>query len=210
MGKPEHEWLERVYGAKSDDDLTEGYDGWAADYDADVVDWGYRLPTVIAGHFGRHVESAAGEVLDAGCGTGIIGETLHLIGYRALVGIDLSDGMLAVARAKAVYQDLRQMRLGDPLDFADGHFAATTAVGVLTVGHAKPDAFDELIRVTRPGAPLIFSIRVDGGVGDGFLARQDALERDGRWRLDEATPAFRSMSAPGHDVEHRVFVYRAT
>ena len=136
MSKPDNEWLERVYGAKTDDELEEGYDGWAADYDADLINWGYRLPSAVAGLFGRHVEAGAGEVLDAGCGTGMIGEALHVIGYRALVGIDLSDGMLAVARAKAVYQDLRRMKLGETLDFADGRFAATTAVGVLTVGHA--------------------------------------------------------------------------
>ena len=32
----------------------------------------------------------------------------------------------------------------------------------------------------------------------------------GRWRRIEATPAFRSMPGSGHDVEHRVFVYRVT
>ena len=210
MTKPDNEWLERVYGATTAEELAESYDGWAAAYDADLVSWGYRLPSAVAGLFGRHVAADAGAVLDAGCGTGMIGETLHILGYLALVGIDLSDGMLAVARAKAVYHDLHRMKLGETLDFADDHFAATTAVGVLTVGHATPDAFDELIRVTRPGAPLIFSVRVDGGVGDDFLARQDALERDGRWRRVEATPAFRSFHAPGHDVEHRVFVYHVT
>ena len=210
MSPPRNERLERVYGAKTDDELAAGYDGWAADYDADLVSWGYKLPAVVAGLFGRHVDAGEGAVLDAGCGTGMIGETLHLLGYRDLVGIDLSEGMLAVARAKAIYRDLHCMKLGAPLDFPDGGFAATTAVGVLTVGHARPDAFDELIRATRPGAPMIFSIRVDGGAGADFLARQDVLERDGRWRRIEATPAFRSMAGSGHDVEHRVFVYRVT
>ncbi len=210
MSPTRNERLDRIYRAETDDELAAGYDGWAADYDADLVSWGYKLPAVVAGLFGRHVAAGEGAVLDAGCGTGMIGETLHLLGYRDLVGIDLSEGMLAVARAKAIYRDLHCMKLGAPLDFPDGGFAATTAVGVLTVGHARPDAFDELIRATRPGAPMIFSIRVDGGVGADFLARQDVLERDGRWRRIEATPAFRSMAGSGHDVEHQVFVYRVT
>lgn len=208
MGKTNNEWLDRVYHAESEAELTVGYDGWAAAYDDDLVSWGYRLPTAVAGLFGRHVDVGGDALLDAGCGTGIIGETLHLLGYRGLIGIDLSEGMLAVARAKGVYQDLHCMRLGDVLDFPDDRFAATVAVGVLTVGHAQPDAFDELIRVTRSGAPMIFSIRVDGGVGDEFLARQDALEREGRWRRVEATPVFLSLPGSGHDVEHQVFVYR--
>ena len=208
MSTPRNEQLDRIYRAETDDELAAGYDGWAADYDADLVSWGYKLPAVVAGLFGRHVDAGEGAVLDAGCGTGMIGETLHLLGYRGLVGIDLSEGMLAIARAKAVYRDLRRMKLGETLDFSDDHFVAMTAVGVLTVGHARPDAFDELIRVTRPGAPMIFSIRVDGGAGDDFLARQDALERDGQRRRIEATAAFRSLPGSGHDVEHQVFVYR--
>ncbi len=208
MSTPRNERLDRIYRAETDDELAAGYDGWAADYDTDLVSWGYKLPAVVAGLFGRHVDAGEGAVLDAGCGTGMIGETLHLLGYRGLVGIDLSDGMLAVARAKAVYRDLRRMKLGETLDFPDDHFVAMTAVGVLTVGHARPDAFDELIRVTRPGTPMIFSIRVDGDAGDEFLARQDALEHEGRWRRIEATPAFLSLPGSGHDVAHRVFVYR--
>ena len=118
MSTPRNERLDRIYRAETDDELAAGYDGWAADYDADLVSWGYKLPAVVAGLFGRHVDAGEGAVLDAGCGTGMIGETLHLLGYRALVGIDLSDGMLAVARAKAVYQDLHRMKLGETLDFA--------------------------------------------------------------------------------------------
>lgn len=207
MSTPRNEQLDRIYRAETDDELAAGYDGWATDYDADLVSWGYKLPAVVAGLFGRHVDAGEGAVLDAGCGTGMIGETLHLLGYRDLVGIDLSEGMLAVARAKAVYRDLRRMKLGETLDFPDDHSVAMTAVGVLTVGHARPDAFDELIRVTRPGAPMIFSIRVDGGAGDDFLARQDALEHEGRWSRSEATPAFLSLPGSGHDVAHQVFVY---
>ena len=207
MSTPRNEQLDRIYRAETDDELAAGYDGWATDYDADLVSWGYKLPAVVAGLFGRHVDAGEGAVLDAGCGTGMIGETLHLLGYRDLVGIDLSEGMLAVARAKAVYRDLRRMKLGETLDFPDDHFVAMPAVGVLTVGHARPDAFDELIRVTRPGAPMIFSIRVDGGAGDDFLARQDALEHEGRWSRSEATPAFLSLPGSGHDVAHQVFVY---
>src|SRR5215217_8326125 len=70
-------------------------------------------------------------------------------GYRNLVGIDISDGMLARARERGVYADLRDQVLGETLDFADESFVAVVATGVFTAGHAPASAFIELLRVTR-------------------------------------------------------------
>lgn len=200
--------LGRIYAAESPEELEAGYDAWAEAYEADLVSFGYRLPGAVAGFFGRHVAVTAGTILDAGAGTGMVGELLHLIGYRDLVAIDLSEAMLEVARRKGIYGEARRMRLGGPLAFPDDRFAATTAVGVLTVGHARPESFDELIRVTRPGGHMIFSIRVDGEAGRDFLARQEHFEREGIWRPIERTEPFQSMPLAEPEVLHRVFVYR--
>ena len=208
MSEKRNARLARVYGAESAEDLTESYDDWAAHYDEDLLSYGYRLPAVATGLFGRYVQPRAGPVLDAGCGTGLIGETLSLLGYGEMTGIDLSEGMLAAARAKRVYKELARMKLGGPLDLPSDHFGATLAIGVLTVGHAGPEAFDELIRVTRPGAPLVFSIRVDGGSGSGFLERMAALADDGAWAEVERTSEFQSMPRAEPGVHHRVFVTR--
>jgi len=80
------------------------------------------------------------------------------LGYQALTGIDLSREMLARAEARGVYQELHAMDLGTRLDFADDRFAASTALGVLTPGHGPPTALDEMLRVTRPGGHLIFTV----------------------------------------------------
>jgi len=67
------DWAGRVYGAKSNEELKKEYDAWAADYDRDVESVRYSLPALAAGLFGRYVAADAGEVLDAGCGTGLLG-----------------------------------------------------------------------------------------------------------------------------------------
>jgi predicted TPR repeat methyltransferase len=152
------DWAGRVYGAKSNEELKQKYDAWAADYDRDVESVRYSLPALAAGLIGRYVAPDAGEVLDAGCGTGLLGDPLHLLGYQALAGIDLSREMLARAEARGVYQELCAMDLGARLDFADDRFAASTALGVLTPGHAPPTALDEMLRVTGPGGHLIFTV----------------------------------------------------
>lgn len=201
------DWLEKVYSAKSETELMEGYSGWASSYDADLMRFGYRLPAVAAGMCGRHLGDSAGPILDAGCGTGLIGEFLHALEFDPIVGIDLSDEMLEIAERKRIYERLYKMRLGDRLDFEDGEFAGVTAIGVFTVGHASPDGFDDLIRVTQPGGPLIISIRVDDDNGAPFLERAQMLVDERRWRpVDRSRPI---ASMPGEDpsLRHQVFVF---
>ena len=75
------------------------------------------------------------------------------MGYPGLAGVDISEGMLSQARARGVYDDLRNRMLGGPLDYADASFAAVVSIGVFTMGHAPAEALDELVRITRPRSP---------------------------------------------------------
>jgi SAM-dependent methyltransferase len=98
--------------------------------------------------------------------------------------------MLAVARAKEVYVELKNQTLGEPLDFADDAFAAVVSAGVLTTGHAPPSCLDELIRITRPGGHLIFTLSVPVYEDGGFRPKLEALSTAGRWRAVETTPTW--------------------
>ena len=46
-------------------------------------------------------------LLDAGVGTGIVGELLAIFGCNAIDGIDISQGMLDKSVDKFLYADLR-------------------------------------------------------------------------------------------------------
>ena len=103
-----------------------------------------------------------GRALDACCGTGDL--TLALARAwpgAAVVGLDLTGGMLEVARRKAERDPSVAARVsflrGDLLDlpFADGEFAAVTVGwGVRNVPDV-PRAFAEMRRVTRPGGRVV-------------------------------------------------------
>jgi len=200
--------LEQVYGAKSNDELRAIYDEWAAAYDSDLQAFGYSYPPAIAGLVARYVRERDAPILDAGAGTGIVGEVLAILGYTKLTGIDLSDGMLAIARAKGVYAELRNQTLGRRLDFAEHAFAAVVSAGVLTTGHAPPSCLDELIRVTRPGGHLIFTLSTPV-YEEGFRPKLEALSGQGLWRAVETTPTWCSLPrAPSHaSVTARAYVF---
>ena len=200
--------LRDVYSARDNRELADTYDRWATDYEDDMLGLGYATPAVAAGFVGRHV-APGGAVLDAGAGTGMLGNILRVLGYGDLVGIDISERMLEKAREKGAYRDLRRMVLGEPLRFESGSFSAAVSVGVFTTNHAPPEALDELVRVVEPGGWLIFSVREDVYREAGFEEKQASLEDEGRWRLVTMSEAFQPF--PAGDTSHlnRLFVYRA-
>lgn len=145
----EHPMLKRAYNLKSTDEAESLYDDWAGTYDADTTGgMGYVAPQHTAERLAALVAPDAA-VLDAGCGTGLVGAELAARGFTAIDGIDLSQGMLDVARAKGAYRDLRKADLTARLPFDDDAYDATICVGTLTEGHVGPEALDELVRVTR-------------------------------------------------------------
>jgi SAM-dependent methyltransferase len=186
-------WLARVFGAGDPRELARSYDEWAESYDRDMLAIGYVNPAIVCALIARHVADPDAPILDAGCGTGLIGEILAVLGYRQLVGLDISGGMLQRARTRQVYRELRAGLLGAPLEFADGSFAAVIASGVFTAGHAPADALDELVRITRGGGRLVIAFAASAWEQAGLRAKTEALEKAGRWRPVAATQPYRPM-----------------
>lgn len=197
-----------VYSSRDNQELAERYDQWARDYDADLEqDFRWWGPQRTGELFARHVPREA-RILDAGAGTGLMGEVLTKLGYDNLVAMDLSQGMLEEARNKNVYRELHQMVMGEPLDFTSDSFDAVVSVGVLTVAHAPASSFDELVRLTKPGGHIIFTLRPDVYESCGFKEKQAALGAENRWRLIEVSEKFQALPKGEPDVYHQVWVYR--
>ena len=165
--------LGAVYEAKAPEEVAALYDGWAATYDAEMAKAGYRHPAVGLALLARHLPRGAGPVLDAGCGTGLLGDWLGIMGFGPVEGLDLSEGMLEVARAKGAYARLHQLALGRELPFAEGAFAGVISTGVFTTGHVGIEGVPELVRITAPGGPIVLTVKTtlwDGGFGAALEA----------------------------------------
>jgi len=197
-----------VYSSRDNKELEGRYDQWAKDYDADVDEgFGYVGPQMAVDFFTRYVPKEA-KILDAGAGTGLVGELLVKQGYSNLVAIDLSLGMLKEARAKNAYREFHQMVMGEALDFPTDSFDAVISVGVLTLGHAPASSLDELIRVTKPGGYIAYTLRPDVYRDNGFKEKQDTLEEEGKWILAEVSEEFQALPKGEPDVHHQVWVYQ--
>jgi predicted TPR repeat methyltransferase len=202
--------IQWVYSSKDNQELEERYDQWAKDYNNDLaVEFLYLAPQRAARVFASHVPRHA-HVLDAGAGTGLVGEALSEMGYHQMSAMDMSRGMLEEARKKDIYRDLCQMVMGEPLDYPTDSFDAVISVGVFTVGHAPASSFNELIRITKPGGHIAFSLRPDVYENNGFRDKQTSLELEDNWRLVEVSTEFQPMPKGEPDIYHQVWVYQVT
>lgn len=195
-----------VFNAPSRDALSQTYDDWAASYDEDVEALGYMNPFIALGLCTRYIRGD-GPVLDAGCGTGMIGRMLALLDYAEIDGLDMSMGMLRRAASRGIYRRLHQGVLGEPLDLPTAGYSGVVAVGVFATAYAGPEALDELLRITKPGGTLVFTVS-QALSESGFQARQDELARAGKWHLLEATPGFVSLPQDSDAPYTHAFAYR--
>ena len=163
-------WAERARGAASPAEARAVYDDWAATYDADVAGPAgddYPLPGIVAEVVARLAEPAA-DVLDAACGTGLVGAALAGRGFTSVDGLDISPRMVSRARARGAYHDLGPADLSQRVPGAGDKFGVVTCVNAFEPGHLPRSALVEFARVVHRGGHIVLT------VGD---ARRTELER---------------------------------
>ncbi|WP_300018946.1 class I SAM-dependent methyltransferase [uncultured Roseobacter sp.] len=151
-------FLDKVYDARDADETRTLYNDWSASYDAEVGGQGYATPGRCADALARFMKDQTLPVLDFGCGTGLSGLALKLAGFATIDGVDLSEEMLAKARAKRLYRTLTVIEADAPLPVTPGDYAAIAAIGVIGAGAAPISVFDDLMNALAPGGFLVLSL----------------------------------------------------
>lgn len=161
------------------------YDDWARDYNMDITRAEYSGPAIAARLLQQYFTDTDASLLDAGCGTGLVGIELHALGYRNIDGFDLSASMVAQARESGVYRqlagDIDMMYAGR--SYPPDSYDAVLSVGVFTLGHVPPDALAVLLQLIRPGGLLLLSTRTQYYDQTGFQPLVDRLQAEGRLEL---------------------------
>ena len=126
----------------------------------DLKNYGYKAPQLCLEAFNKAIQSEEifgadknMRILDAGAGTGIIGEMLVKQGYTNIDALDISQNMLNEAKKKNVYKrlicaPLSDIRIGQ---IQTAEYDVTLCAGTIVYGQVKPVALDECIRHVRPG-----------------------------------------------------------
>jgi len=104
-------------------------------------------------------DGKGGDVLDVGCGPGVMAGEMVARGCR-FFGVDPSASMLAIAASRYPPSPRIQFVRGDAgdLTFPDGCFDTVLCMGVFDSLRDGQGAVREMIRVLKPGGALIFTV----------------------------------------------------
>ena len=144
--------------AKNDNRLTEVYRDWAKkyDYDNDHVLGTVSQPKSV-NLLTTRLKDKNAEIIDVGCGTGLVGENLKAKDFIYFDGIDISEDMLEIAKSRG-YRNLFLGSLNNRLPVLDNAYDTAMCVGVFTHGHVSSEGFNELCRIVKPGGYICFTI----------------------------------------------------
>lgn len=150
------------------------FDTYAEQFDQHlVIGLDYKVPELLLDLLREEIgDGSFGEVLDLGCGTGLMGPLLAPLA-EAIDGVDLSGKMLEKARARTVYRHLGQSDIRAFLQATEQQWQTVVAADVFCYCGRLEDVFAGIARRLAPGGVLAFSVEasddadlsVQGGTG---------------------------------------------
>jgi predicted TPR repeat methyltransferase len=154
------------------------FDAFAASFEAKLDSLSYRAPDLVAAALADSGLAADGrsEILDIGCGTGLCGPLLRPYASR-LVGVDLSAGMLALAKEKNIYTDLHQCELTEFLRARREAFDAMVSADTLVYFGDLLEFCEAAAGALRRSGLLVFTL--EHAVGQDNIGYR--LELHGRY-----------------------------
>lgn len=138
----------------------------------------YFAPGLVAAALRQHSLRDKPDILDIGCGTGLVGALVRPLSGR-LDGIDISPAMLEKAKAKGVYDRLDR---GDLMPFLSEHPARydtiLAAATLIHFGDLKP-LFQAAAPALRGNGLFIFTLFSHEEDADFSVAASDRLAQSG-------------------------------
>jgi predicted TPR repeat methyltransferase len=138
--------------------VTRLFDTSAAQFDQHLVgSLQYTLPQDVAQWILDWYPDKKVDVLDLGCGTGLLGAGLGPI-KGVIVGVDLSTKMIEKAAQRGVYAQFNQVNVLDALQATpESHYDVITALDVLIYVGDLSTVIPNAHRILTPGGRFVFS-----------------------------------------------------
>jgi len=174
------------------------WDHLSVNYEGLYKRLGYPDPTKVAEMADKHAATKGlnkdtCQVLDLGCGTGLVGQALAAKGFKNIVGVDISPDMMAKAKMKNIYSDLVEHDLSNKEDFPrelNNSFDIVVSAGLINNNHMDEDLFEVMMATAKKGGMIIFASRISY-IGDyWYNTVLTRLAAENRLKLAEQSEDF--------------------
>ena len=175
-----------IYKLQTPEEVLGYYKHWTDNnkYNKDMVEWNYTAPKETVAVLKKYASNKNFKILDAGCGTGLVGVELKKFGYSHIDGVDFSQDMLDLV-PQGIYRNLQKVDLNADLKFRDNTYDVIICVGTFTYGHVKAHALDEFIRITKDKGLICFTINEGIYKEYGFDKKIKRLSDNKLWNVKE-------------------------
>ena len=166
-----------IPGRASEAYIRYTFDEFSSSFDSRLAELEYRAPDLIEVAIAKYAGAADAtrEILDAGCGTGLLAVRIH--GYAShLVGVDLSSGMLAHARRRNLYDALIECELCEFLRRGSRRFDVIASADTLCYFGSLEEFANLAYAALSPLGWLFFTVEEGGETDSEF-----ALQHHGRY-----------------------------
>ncbi|MEE6207261.1 MAG: tetratricopeptide repeat protein [Alphaproteobacteria bacterium] len=155
--------------------IKETFNSFAPDFEKTLADLDYQAPALIETALQNTLKPSIFtkyHILDLGCGTGLCGERLKkYASFKGLIGVDLAENMLEIARNKKIYSELICDDICHYLENSIIFFDVIVASDVLTYFGDLTKPFVRVSRSLAPNGYFIFTFTEnDINKNDFFLA----------------------------------------
>lgn len=172
------------------------YDKCSSTYEKETADLAFTGPNQTGIILSDHCPDRNISIVDCGAGSGLVGVQLNTLGYKNVVGVDISQKILEIAEQKGVYKNLFCVTVGEErMPFGDNEFDALVCCGCIAPAHISPSCFPEWVRIVRPGGSIVIVLRrcyvelqkdeeefYSQSLGESFEANIRHLEDSKKWK----------------------------
>jgi predicted TPR repeat methyltransferase len=147
------------------------FDGYAPNFEKHLVDrLHYHIPELLFDQVLAATSQRQFDCLDLGCGTGLCGLKFRRMARR-LVGVDISQQMLKIAKARNIYDELHAAELVEWLRSTPQRFDLILAADVLIYIGDLTDLMPAIAKVLRIGG--LFACSLEEYSGSGFMLHSE-------------------------------------
>jgi predicted TPR repeat methyltransferase len=138
--------------------VEDEFDGFASYFDSFLLDaLKYDAPAKLFNLVRQHIKISNLDVLDLGCGTGLLGIPLRSIA-RTLIGVDLSYRMLDKAKDRAIYDGLQCKDILEFMNNDIGHYDLVASTDVFIYFGDLSEIFGSIKRRLKTYGWFAFSV----------------------------------------------------